>query len=404
LTSKDPFLRRVRIRNFKSIGDCDVDLGRLTVLVGRNGAGKSNFLDALRFVADSLQISLAQAVKSRGGIDAVRRRSTGHPHNFSIELEVNIADWSVATYGFEIGAQPKGGFSVNSESVRIVRGDGTVSDEFHFDHGKLVKTTLENLPPSMHDRLSLVAAAGLREFRGVYDALAAMGIYNLNPDEIKAMHSPDAGELLHRDGSNLASVVARISDDNPSVKTRICEYLNTIVPDVVGFDRIAYGPQETIEFRQQVKGAERPWKFPALNMSDGTLRTLGILVALMQLSGRKASVPLVGIEEPETALHPAAAGALIDSIREAIEHTQVILTTHSPELLDEIDPRQERILVAVADQGTTEIGPIDAVGMQAIQNHLYTAGELLRLDQLQPDLSNGRQQKSMVFDDQKGGI
>jgi hypothetical protein len=103
-------------------------------------------------------------------------------------------------------------------------------------------------------------------------------------------------------------------------------------------------------------------------------------------------------------LHPAAAGALIDSIREAIEHTQVILTTHSPELLDEIDPQQERILVAVADRGTTEIGPIDSVGMQAIQKHLYTAGELLRLDQLQPDLSNGRQQKSMVFDDQKGGI
>ncbi|HUY34804.1 MAG TPA: AAA family ATPase [Pirellulales bacterium] len=74
-----PFLSRVRIDNYKSIGKCDVALGSLTVLVGRNGSGKSNFLDALRFVVDGLQTSLDHAIKSRGGVDAVRRRSTGHP-------------------------------------------------------------------------------------------------------------------------------------------------------------------------------------------------------------------------------------------------------------------------------------------------------------------------------------
>ena len=61
------FLRRVRIRNYKSIAYCDVELGQLTILVGRNGSGKSNFLDALRFVGDALRSPLSQAVKSRGG-------------------------------------------------------------------------------------------------------------------------------------------------------------------------------------------------------------------------------------------------------------------------------------------------------------------------------------------------
>src|SRR6186713_3123662 len=108
----EPFLRRVRIRNYKSIGKCDVQPGRLTILVGRNGSGKSNFLDALRFVVDGLQSSLDHAIKSRGGIDEVRRRSTGHPHNFGIEVEINLSDMQTAIYGFEVSSQPKGGFVV----------------------------------------------------------------------------------------------------------------------------------------------------------------------------------------------------------------------------------------------------------------------------------------------------
>jgi predicted ATPase len=60
-----PFLRRVVINNYKSIGKCDVKLKRLTVLVGRNGSGKSNFLDALRFVTEGLQTSVDHAIKSR---------------------------------------------------------------------------------------------------------------------------------------------------------------------------------------------------------------------------------------------------------------------------------------------------------------------------------------------------
>lgn len=80
------FLREVRIRNFKSISRCAVAFRPVTLLVGRNGSGKSNFLDALRFVTEGLQTSLDFAIRQRGGIDYVRRRSTGHRRNFAIEL------------------------------------------------------------------------------------------------------------------------------------------------------------------------------------------------------------------------------------------------------------------------------------------------------------------------------
>ncbi len=90
---------------------------------------------------------------------------------------------------------------------------------------------------------------------------------------------------------------------------------------------------ETLEFGQDVAGSEFPWRFLAANMSDGTLRALGILVALLQSgagNGAGPYVPLVGIEEPELALHPAAAGVLIDSLRDASRNTQVLVTSFIP--------------------------------------------------------------------------
>lgn len=69
------FLHRVRLKNWKSIGACDVQLRPLMFLVGPNGSGKSNFLDALGFVAEALQSSLDHAIRSRGGVNEIRRRS-----------------------------------------------------------------------------------------------------------------------------------------------------------------------------------------------------------------------------------------------------------------------------------------------------------------------------------------
>ncbi|MDE0059291.1 MAG: AAA family ATPase [Defluviicoccus sp.] len=86
-------LTRVALRNYKSIGACDIRPAQLSFLVGPNGSGKSNYLDALRFVAESLGYSIDHALRDRGGIGEVRRRSGGHPTHFGIRLEFNLAEW-----------------------------------------------------------------------------------------------------------------------------------------------------------------------------------------------------------------------------------------------------------------------------------------------------------------------
>ncbi len=396
--TRSRFLSRVRIRNYKSVDKCDVELGSLTILVGRNGAGKSNILDAIRFVKEGLETSLDHAIKSRGGVDEVRRRSTGHPRNFAIQLDLQLSDWSTATFGFEIGSQSGGGFTVKREQLKVIAANNRTAASYQVRQGEVADSTVKDMPPATRDRLFLVNAAGRSEFRPVYDALLAMGFYNLNPAAMKELQSPDAGELLQRDGVNIASVVGRLESDEPVLRKRINEYLERIAPGIVDVHRVGLGPRETLQFRQEVAGSKYPWGFYAASMSDGTLRALGTLVAVMQLADRKNTVRLVGIEEPETALHPAAAGTLMDALRDAVCHTQVIITSHSPDLLDELDPEFDTLLAVQASQGNSEVGPVDKASWEALRQHLFSAGELLRMDQLQIDPAHlDRQQQMELF-------
>ncbi|MCS6951855.1 MAG: AAA family ATPase [Bryobacterales bacterium] len=379
------FIRRVRLKNYKSIAGCDVELRPLIFLVGPNGSGKSNFLDALRFVADALRTSLDHALRDRGGIHEVRRRSGGHPTHFGIRLEFRLPDGSEGHYAFRIGARPQGGYEVQGEECAIRKPEALGPEaSFSVRSGK-VAGTADIFPPATTDRLYLVNAAGLPEFRSAYEALSRMGFYNLNPDRIRELQAPDPGELLARDGSNITSVLAQMKKRAPQRKERIEKYLASVVPGVCGVDVRTIGPRETLEFRQQVQGALAPWRFPAASMSDGTLRALGVLVSVFQSNGEKARVPLVGIEEPEAALHPAAARYLVDSLIEASRETQVIITSHSPDLLDHEAVETESLLAVEADQGKTLICPVYEAARTALKDRLYTAGELLRMNQLRPD-------------------
>jgi predicted ATPase len=394
------FLTRVVLRNYKSIAECDVELGPLTFLVGPNGAGKSNFLDALRFVADALRVSLDHALRDRGGIKEVRRRSGGHPTHFAMRLEFVLPSGARGHYTFRIGARPHGGYEVQDEEC-AVGGPGPETPRATFRRrGVEVSSTALVTPPALPDSLYLVNAAGLPEFRPVYDAFSHMGFYNLNPDHIRDLQTPDPGELLTRDGSNLAGVVARLASHAPATKRRIEEYLAVVAPGVQGVDAREVGHKETLEFRQEVAGAHNAWRFTANSMSDGTLRALGILVALFQTAnGSERRVPLIGIEEPEIALHPSAAGALLDGLRDASHHTQVIVTSHSPELLDDKSVDSDSILVVVSEEGATRIGRLTEADRSVLRDHLFTAGELMRQTRLTPDANTAVAVQTRLFDE-----
>lgn len=380
--SNSGFINRVILRNYKSIGYCDVRLEPLTYLVGVNGSGKSNFLDALHLVRDALSGSLDNALNERGGLNEVRRRSSGHPNHFGIRIEFSLRTGQRGHYAFNVGALKERGYEVQTEEC-VIDGVGK-GPFFRIDRGKLRDSSETAFPSVTSDRLALVAVSGLKAFRPVFDGLTSMGFYNLNPKLMRELQKPQEGRLLKPAGENIASVIGHLGRVSPDQLSIIQEYLQTVVPMVHGVERHPVGPMETLEFRQDMAGSKHPWRFLAQNMSDGTLRALGILVALFQ-GNRDYSPTLVGIEEPETALHPAASAALREALARAAEQTQIIVTSHSPDLLDDTGLSAASFLAVVSEGGDTRIASLDAASRESMRQQLFSAGELLRMNQLEPD-------------------
>ena len=371
-------ITEVQIKNYKSLAQVVVPLNRFTVLVGPNGSGKSNFTDALRFVTDSLNGTISLALKQRGGIRAVRRISSGHPNNFGIRLKINFPDGTLADFSFEIAAAKDGNFLVAAERCDILR--GLEHHVYHVQNGEFTAQVPGIRPKIEPDRLALTILSAAEEFRPVFDFLSRMRFYSIVPDRVREIQDPDAGGVLRRDGSNAAAVLRELSRKAPENYDKVCRLLSRIVPGVSSVEYHPLGQKETLKFRQDV-GATSPWTFDALNMSDGTLRVLGILLAIYQPS----ESALIGVEEPESTIHPAAMDVLVQILKDGQHRAQILVTTHSPDVLDNKQIWDDNIRVVENLRGKTIVSTVGRVPRDSIVQRLYSAGELMRVGELDPD-------------------
>ena len=391
-----PFLlRRVELRNYRSIEHCDVELGPLMFLVGPNGSGKSNFLDALRFVSDSASESVNHALWLRGGFRQVCR-STGEPvHSFSIKLTLSLADLLSIEYMVEIGeSDDRFGFEIRKETFRPLKNDQDFDTSYErsllapvvFNSSSLsfnLGLQLEKHPPEASlSGLYLKTISGWPIFKEVLRMLANMTFYSPSVAAMREHQNPDPGDRLTRDGANIGSVIRSLRQLNPDTALRVQEYLSAAIPRLLNVADEQVGDKVTLKFIESGATGGLEKFFYASSMSDGTLRMLAILVALFQKSER---LSLVGIEEPEMGVHPAAAGVVFESLHEASLSRQVLVTSHSSDLLDRDDVEIDSILAVSAEDGATLIGPLDEGKKNVLRKKLGTAGELLRRDMLIPE-------------------
>lgn len=369
-------LTQLLVRNYKSLGRISLQLGSLAVFVGPNGSGKSNLLDALRFVSDALSVNLDYALRERGGINEVRRRSSGRPNNFRIELHLTLEHW-YAKYAFDIEAVRGYDFQVAREEARVSR-KPVISPErfFTVERGILKGSTPKLSAASSPQDLYLRAISAEEGFREVFEYLTRIAVYNPNPATIRNLQDPDAYPILRRDGSNLAGILRQMRAA-PDRLERVQEFLSKIVPGVMKVEPVVLGPKETLHFFQRMDN-KNDWRFYASSMSDGTLRALAVLVAAFQ-----TAVTVAGVEEPEVALHPGSTFVLADALIEASDSRQILLTTHSPDLLDHEDIPPQSLFVVGMQRGVSEVQPIPEEQKQIIQEKLFTAGELLRQRKLE---------------------
>jgi|APCry1669189034_1035192.scaffolds.fasta_scaffold18885_2 predicted ATPase len=369
-------ITRLRLKRFRSLLWADIPLTNPLFIVGRNGAGKSNFLKALEFLSSCVALPLESVFQLHGGLETMRFRTSGRarPGNFGMRVDFSLPSGAEGWYAFEIKAMAGYKFEVGKEQCKV--GQHSFSRT-----GNEINLSIPGITPSVtSDALLLPLLAGTPEFKPVKELLSGIAVYSLEPRRIQELQEPDAGVSLKSDGSNLSSVVQNMKD---TALERLCQVLGSVVPGVSEVTPLKHGKRLTLKFTQKWKGEqdrEEESSHEAFAMSDGTMRIVGILTAFMQNERPK----VIALEEPESTIHPEALAMLLDQIRGFASKTQIIVTTHSPDVLESDWIEPDNLMVATWSKGVTQILPLGDTSRETLQQHLMGAGEMMRTEGLQP--------------------
>jgi predicted ATPase len=378
----EPTITQLVLKRFRSIPSGVVTFDNPTILVGRNGSGKSNLVSAFSFLAEAMASPLQAVFDKAGGISAVRNRSSGqsYPPNLGLRVDLGRMNGKAASgsYAFEVKALKNYGFSVVREQCSVASEGGDIA---WFDRaGTKFRSNVRGVNPALDPAsLSLPLVGGEVKFAPVLRALAAMRVYSIEPGKLREMQEPDSGTSLKADGSNATSVLKEIERQSAGDLKRVSDILETIVPNTTRVQVKKHGKNLSLEFTQEW-GAKKRLRFEGFSMSDGTLRAIGLLAAVFQ----RPAPSLIAVEEPEATIHPGALESVLDLLRHASKHMQVVITTHSPELLDTKWIADRHLRIVEWTEGATRIAAVSKATRQALQDHLMGAGELLRSNALEP--------------------
>ncbi len=363
----------------------ELSLAGLTVLVGPNAAGKSNLLDALRLLQDGLREDLRTAVQRRGDRAVLFMGA----HNWGAAFEVELDCWvpslprtQLLDYHIQYDWRylPAGWVREESLSVRRTRTPGELTSVFDARDGKGV--VFGNYFASQPDvstpepgLLVLKAVSYLDRFKVVRELRDYIESWRFLQPDVTAIRAPRRSsreERLDVNAGNLANVLRTLDESKSVALSRITDDLKTLLHFVDGVRTDTERGQVSLLLRERGRATD----LESLSLSDGTLRLLAILTALHTLP----APGLLCIEEPEHGLHPSLLGALVGAARSVCpkgSQRQVVMTTHSPELVDHVEPDEIRPLERGED-GATVLLPLDTRQLRRWLKD-FRLGELWRM-------------------------
>ncbi len=366
----------VHIENYRSLRDVTLELGPLTVLVGKNGSGKSNTLAALSFLSRAMQHGLAAAVE-REGLYAWH----SWPHTdknelralFGVEGRSPDGLWRYEL-GIELAAVPDfRQWHVYREALSYGK-DAEPKPAYHIEDGTWV-TTPEGLEPDVDtSRLLLPLLGQTLPYGIVLQQLRDTSVYAIRSHAVQD-HSPrESGARLLENGANLAQALLSLENDR-QVRDQIGHDLQKIIGYELEYRVREIGDRLWLAAKRHDSDPEQV-ALPLTAEAEGAVCALAFLAALRQ----QPTPLLVAIEEPDANLHPGAMAAMAAVLEVASERTQVVVTTHSPDLVACFDPQVLRVVEW--KDGETHIGPLDERQVGVINDQLFSGGDLLRIEGL----------------------
>lgn len=393
------FLKSIRIQHYKSLADVSiVNLQPITLLVGSNAVGKSNVIDALKFLRDIAANGLDHAMSDRGGIEIIRQYSKTSPFKISISVELEqVFDDKVAHsshYEITIASQ-KGNYKVEHE-VAIWWEEDRHYDELKdevivtgINEQKYTRETdgkvrFSNDPEDSFRVAEDIAALGIRWPNAPHELVRYFSSFSFStiyPNTLRTPSRPDTDRMLKESGQNWASVLKalRKTPRGRQALERVMEMMQVVMPTLQEVNVKSAGGFLVPQFRVKDDERSNAHDFDPVQLSDGTLRILGILLALYQTP----YPPFLALEEPEQTVNPAILATLSEAFREVSEHTQLFITSHSPHLVDYFDP--DEIRVVAMKQGKTQVSSIHPAQKEAVKENLITIEELMVAEGLLPE-------------------
>lgn len=344
-------LSRVVLKGFKSIKQCDLTLNEMNVLIGPNGAGKSNFINFFKLIQQMLEGHLQLFVSKQGGPDAMLHFGRKVTERFSAELYFG-------NNGYKFALEPTADNRMMFAEENFwwnVKGDWTIRSG-HFE------TEVES------------QKRNTRIYDYTVPAMKSWRVYHFHDTSdsslVKQRHGINDNAYLRPDARNLAAFLCHLKNQHEKHYKRIVKTIRLVAPFFGDFHlRPTPDAKDQIELEWIEKGQDIPFK--AHTLSDGTLRFMCLATVLMQPEEFKPETLL--IDEPELGLHPFAIRLLASLLRSASKSHQIIISTQSPDLLNEFEV--EDVIVADRGEGVTNLHRLNESQLKEWLAE-YTLGEL----------------------------
>lgn len=378
-------IKKIKVSNFKSFGELDIELGRFSVLIGANASGKSNFLTILKFLKDIAESGLNNAISMQGGVDYIRNINVGASENLSVELHIDVGDKPLKLFGFRRESDKRyidgyvhklkynfgikfykttKGYRINEErliatcdfievkkrrekregdgklgeaEITLIRADGRVKYELKSKDTSL--KTEDFIPPFFSKKGIFQGKISAKELfieipmlllpmaMGINGLFRTISIHDFDPKLSKKATLITGKSELEPDGNNLAIILKNILDDKKK-KERISTLMKDLLPFIGGLtvDRLA---DKSMLVSLKEVYSEKTF-LPAPLMSDGTINVTALIIALYF-----EEKPVIAIEEPERNIHPHLISKIVDMMKDVSERfeKQIIVTTHNPEMV-----------------------------------------------------------------------
>lgn len=336
------YLEQIRLKNYKSIADQTIDLKPLNIIIGANGAGKSNLISVFKMMNAMFarEPGFRNYVGQAGGADSLlhfgKRKSPTAEMQLTFDTDTGqtsyFANWAAAAQDSLIFTDERIELLRTGQSQPVIRNLGAGHNE----------SKLEEFVSAQNDTTAKVGLHLLRSCRlfHFHDTSANASIRDAAYIEVNRFLYPDAG--------NLAAMLYLFEKQYPTAFRRISSAVTQLIP---AFHSFLLQPSllNTNQILLKWFQSGSDYEFGPHQLSDGTIRFLALATLFHQ---PPEFMPLlIAIDEPELGLHPAALEVLAGMVKSASQHCQVILATQSSTLLDHFDA--DDVLVADSRDGTT---------------------------------------------------